>query len=212
MSCARTPSSPISSCTPCADAALGRLLAEIAACRVCAAHLPDGPRPVLQAGGSARVLLVGQAPSAAVHASGIPFDDASGRRLRRWLGVAPAIFYDPDAVAILPLGLCWPGRGRRGDHPPRHECAPLWQDRVRALLGEVELVLALGRHAVARELGGSTTPLMSRVAAGDPARDGVLALPHPSPRNQAVLARHPWFEGRFLPRLRARLASLSLGR
>jgi uracil-DNA glycosylase len=166
---------------------------------------------VLQAATGARLLIVGQAPSAAVHASGTPFDDASGRRLRRWLGLAPDRFYDPEAVAILPVGFCWPGRRIGGDRPPRPECAPLWHGRVRALLGEVELVLALGRHAVDRELGPSKRPLMARVAAGDPGRDRVLALPHPSPRNQAVLARQPWFEGDFLATLRARLAALALG-
>mgnify|MGYP006274544369 FL=1 len=198
-------------CTPCAEAALARLLREIAACRVCAAALPGGPRPVLQAGTGARLLVVGQAPSASVHASGVPFDDASGRRLRTWLGLPPTVFHDPDAVAILPVGFCWPGRGARGDRPPRPECAPLWHDRLRALLAEVELVLALGRHAVDRELGPATAPLMDRVAAGDPARDAVLALPHPSPRNRAVLARHPWFEAAFLPALRHRLAAVGLG-
>jgi uracil-DNA glycosylase len=140
----------------------------------------------------------------------VPFDDASGQRLRRWLGLAPAVFYDPDAVAILPVGFCWPGRGRHGDRPPQRACAPLWQARVRALLAEVRLVLALGRHAVDHELGRAAVPLMARVRAGDPAHDTVLALPHPSPRNRAVLARQPWFEADLLPRLRARLAALDL--
>ena len=140
----------------------------------------------------------------------MPFDDASGRRLRAWLGLAPRTFYDPETVAILPVGLCWPGRGASGDRPPRPECAPLWHARVRALLGDIELVLALGRHAVERELGPSKAPLMARVAAGDPARDRVLALPHPSPRNQAVLARHPWFEAEFLATLRGRLAAFGV--
>jgi uracil-DNA glycosylase len=201
----------ISTCTPCAEAALGRLLRDVAACRVCAAQLPAGPRPVLQVGSGARLLLVGQAPGAAVHASGVPFDDASGRRLRTWLGLAAEVFYDPERVAILPIGFCWPGRGRSGDLPPRPECAPLWHDRLRALLAEVELVLALGRYAVDRELGPDPRPLMDRVAAGDPAHDAVLALPHPSPRNHALPARRPWFEAEFLPRLRARLVALGLG-
>jgi uracil-DNA glycosylase len=165
---------------------------------------------VLQVGTGARLLLVGQAPSASVHASGVPFADASGRRLRTWLGLAPDVFHDAGQVAILPMGFCWPGRGAGGDRPPRPACAPLWHDRVRALLAEVELVLALGRHAVARELGADARPLMARVAAGAPARDAVLALPHPSPRNTALCGRHPWFEAAFLPALRRRLARLGL--
>jgi uracil-DNA glycosylase len=163
---------------------------------------------VLQAGTGARLLLVGHAPSASVHAGGVPFDDASGRRLRAWLGLPPAVFHDADEVAILPMGFCWPGRGAGGDRPPRAECAPLWHARVRAWLPRVELVLALGRHAVDHELGPDPRPLMARVAAGDPARHAVLALPHPSPRNAPLLARHPWFEAAFLPGLRARLAAM----
>ena len=161
---------------------------------------------MLQAGTGARLLLVGQAPGAAVHASGVPFDDASGRRLRAWLGLDGATFYDPDAVAIRLLGFCSPGRCRGGDRPPRPECAPLRHARVRAWLLRVELVLALGRFAVDHELGRDPRPLMTRVAAHDPAR----ALPHPSPRNQALLARYPWFETAYLPAPRGRLAALDL--
>jgi len=164
----------------------------------------------VQLGARARLLIVGQAPGARVHASGVPFDDASGVRLRAWLGLEPATFYDRERVAILPMGFCYPGRGRGGDRPPRPECAPLWHHRARALLPQVELVLCVGRFAVEHELGRDPRPLMARVRTGDPASDRTIALPHPSPRNTALLQAHPWLEADLLPRLRARLAAIGL--
>jgi uracil-DNA glycosylase len=129
------------------------LLAKIRACIVCAAQLPLGPRPVVQIGTQARLLIVGQAPGTKVHASGVPWDDASGRRLREWLGIDESIFYDASRVAIVPMGFCYPGRGGGGDLPPRPECAPLWFDRVLAQLPNIELTLLIGQYAQKYFLG-----------------------------------------------------------
>ncbi|MGN6519658.1 MAG: uracil-DNA glycosylase family protein [Dokdonella sp.] len=188
--------------------ALGSLLAEIRACRACAANLPLGPRPVLQAQAGARILIVGQAPGARVHASGIPWDDASGKRLREWLGVDATTFYDASRFAIVPMGFCYPGRDRGGDNPPRPECAPLWLDRLLAQLPAVRLTLLIGQYAQQRFLGTTRKPsLTDTVRAWRDYGAAVLPLPHPSPRNQAWLKRNPWFEADVVPELRARVAT-----
>lgn len=188
------------------DRGLAGLLARIRACRACADELPLGPRPVVQAGAGARLLIVGQAPGAKVHASGVPWDDASGARLRDWLGLAPAQFYDPAQVAIVPMGLCYPGRGRGGDLPPRRECAALWLDDLLARLPRVELTLLVGRYAQQHHLGAARkASLAATVAAWADYAPRHFPLPHPSPRNTAWLQRHPWFERDLLPRLRERV-------
>ncbi|MBS0507956.1 MAG: uracil-DNA glycosylase family protein, partial [Proteobacteria bacterium] len=128
---------------------LPALLRRVRACTICAAHLPLGPRPVLQAGRSARILIAGQAPGRKVHASGIPFDDASGQRLRDWLGLTPEQFYDPARVAILPMGFCYPGKGASGDAPPRPECAPAWRAQLLAQLPQLAFTVVLGQYALA---------------------------------------------------------------
>ena len=135
-----------------APESLGTLLRSVRACRVCAAHLPLGPRPVLQAGATARILIVGQAPGAKVHASGIPWSDKSGERLRDWMGIDADTFYDEHKVAIMPMGFCYPGRGASGDLPPRRECAPLWHARLLAQMPQVELTLLVGAYAQAHFL------------------------------------------------------------
>ena len=124
------------------------LLTAVRACRACDSHLPLGPRPVLQAAATARILIVGQAPGAKVHASGVPWDDRSGERLRDWMGVDPEIFYDKARIAILPMGYCYPGRGASGDLPPRRECAELWLDRLLAKMPHIELTLLVGKIAI----------------------------------------------------------------
>lgn len=188
------------------DRDLPALLAQIRACRVCAAELPLGPRPVVQAAASARLMIVGQAPGARVHASGIPWDDASGGRLRDWLGLDRARFHDPAQVAIASMGFCYPGRGGGGDLPPRKECAPLWMERLRAQLPNVELTLLIGRHAQRWFLGAANrASLTETVAAFADYAPGFLPLPHPSPRNTAWFQRHPWFEREVLPQLRRRV-------
>jgi uracil-DNA glycosylase len=186
------------------------LLAEIAACTVCAAHLPLGPRPVVQAGDPrAKILIIGQAPGLKVHMSGIPFNDASGDRLRDWLGVTPAQFYDESLLAIVPMGFCYPGKGKGGDNPPRPECAPLWHERVRATLPDIKLTLLIGTYAQAHYLGARR-----KATLGDTVRawrdyidDGYLPLVHPSPRNQIWLRRNPWFETEIVPYLRSAIVT-----
>ena len=192
---------------------LAGLLKAIRACRVCASELPLGPRPVVQAGTGARLLIVGQAPGAKVHASGVPWDDASGARLRDWLGLEPARFYDPEQVAIVPMGLCYPGRGNGGDLPPRRECAPLWFDALLARLPHVELTLLIGQYAQRHYLGAARKPdLAATVAAWRDYAPRYFPLPHPSPRNTAWRQRHPWFERDLLPHLRERVqAALGAG-
>lgn len=186
-------------------ASLPTLLREIRACTLCAAHLPHGPRPVLQAGASARLLIAGQAPGRKVHESGIPFDDASGERLRGWLGLDRETFYDAARVAIVPMGFCYPGKGKSGDLPPRPECAPAWQARLLPHLREVRLTLAVGQYAQAWHLPGAAS-LTEAVAAWRAQWPRRVALPHPSPRNNQWLKRNPWFERELVPALRERVA------
>jgi len=173
-------------------------------CRFCA-DLPLGPRPVLRASATAKLLIVGQAPGTRVHASGIPWDDASGERLRTWLGLDRATFYDQTRIAILPMGLCYPGRGRGGDLPPRAECAPLWHRRIRELLPNIELSLLIGRYAQHYYLGRVKTTLAERIRHWPLADADRLPLVHPSPRNRRWLARNPWFEGEVIPVVRRRV-------
>jgi uracil-DNA glycosylase len=185
-------------------AELEELLAEVAACVVCAPHLPLGPRPILQIGAGARLLIAGQAPGRIVHQRGVPFDDRAGDALRAWLGLDRATFYDPERVAILPIGLCYPGRGRGGDLPPRPECAPLWQARLRAQMPALRLTVLLGRHAQRHHLGArSKASLTETVRAFRDYLPAHFPLPHPSSRNRPWLQRHPWFEQEVLAALRA---------
>ena len=185
------------------------LLAEVRACRLCAGSLPLGPRPILQVHVKARILIAGQAPGRKVHESGVPFDDASGDRLRDWLGVDHDTFYDARKVAILPMGFCYPGTGPSGDRPPRPECAPAWRERLLALMPHLQLTLVVGQYAQAWHLppaGGAS--LTDTVRAW---RDGwprVLPLPHPSPRNNLWLKRNAWFARDVLPALRERVREL----
>ncbi|PXX14244.1 uracil-DNA glycosylase [Paraburkholderia tropica] len=188
---------------------LPRLLADIRACGVCGDALPLGPRPVLQASTTARLLIVGQAPGAKVHASGIPWDDASGERLRAWLGIGKDVFYDAARVAIVPMGFCYPGRGASGDNPPRPECAALWHERLLALLPQVRLTLLVGQYAQRYMLGARRkASLTETVEAWREYGPDCVPLPHPSPRNQAWFKHHPWFGHDVLPALRARVAAL----
>jgi uracil-DNA glycosylase len=196
-------STPTSSCPT--EAALAALLDEIRACRLCAAALPLGPKPVLRVGLGARLLIVGQAPGTRVHATGIPWNDPSGDRLRAWLRLDREQFYDERRIAIVPVGLCYPGRGRGGDLPPRRECAPTWFPRLEPFLASVRLTLLIGAHAQAYHLGPRRRrDLTATVRAfRDYLSGNVFPLPHPSPRNLGWLKRHPWFEREVLPALRA---------
>jgi uracil-DNA glycosylase len=186
-----------------------KLCAEVRACKLCAAHLPLGPRPVFQLHPSARILIVGQAPGRKVHESGIPFNDPSGERLRRWLGVTREEFYDPHKIALLPMGFCFPGTGKGGDLPPRQECAAIWRKPLLALLDQVELTIVLGRYATNWHLPDqSGRPLGEIVQDWRIQWPQLLTLPHPSPRNIAWFKRHAWFEAEILPALQARVRSL----
>lgn len=192
---------------------LDELLVRIRACAVCEAHLPLGPRPVLRASATARILIVGQAPGTKVHESGIPWNDPSGDRLRAWLGLERERFYDERAIAIVPMGFCYPGRDTRGgDAPPRPECAPLWHAPLLDALPEVALTLLVGRYAQAYYLGRVAKPSMTEtVRAFADYLPAYLPLPHPSWRNTAWLKRNPWFESELLPVLRARVAAVLAG-
>ncbi len=188
-----------------ANGALARLAAEVRACRVCAPALPLGPRPIVQLSRTARLLIASQAPGAKVHEKGLAFWDDSGARLRDWLGLDRAAFYDPGRVAILPMGFCYPGRlPGGGDRPPRPECAPLWRDRVLALLPEVRLTLLVGTYAQAHVLGPG--PMTERVRGYRAYLPRHFPLPHPSWRTKVWEARNPWFPDHVLPALKAEVA------
>ncbi|MBT0668373.1 uracil-DNA glycosylase family protein [Novosphingobium profundi] len=188
------------------ETSLEDLLARVAACRVCAGALAHPPRPVVQIGRRARILVIGQAPGTRVHASGRAWDDDSGDRLRGWTGLADATFYNAERVAHMPSGFCYPGKGTGGDLPPRRECAPLWHAPLRAHMPEVRLTLLVGLHAQKRYLPrGFAGSLTQAVARWRDAPQGVLPLPHPSWRSRLWMARHPWFEAELLPNLRARV-------
>jgi uracil-DNA glycosylase len=199
---------------------LEELVAAALACRVCRDQprgkpLPHEPRPVFQVSATARLLIAGQAPGTRVHASGRPFTDPSGERLRDWLGIGPDTFYDAARVAILPMGFCYPGQGVGGaDLPPRRECAPLWRARFLGVMPQVELVVALGRAAHAFHVPSARAERLSetvgrwREVADAHGRPRVFALPHPSWRNNAWLKRNPWLEAEVLPALRREVAAI----
>jgi uracil-DNA glycosylase len=191
---------------------LDGLLRAVRACRACDAHLPLGARPVLQAGTTARILIVGQAPGAKAHASGVPWDDRSGERLRAWMDIDAETFYDRDRVAILPMGFCFPGRAASGDMPPRRECAELWLDHLLAKLPRIELTLLVGQYAQAhflRQSGHASVTATTRNWRAHAPR--MLPLPHPSPRNIAWFKANPWFDSDLLPVLRRRVSELIAG-
>lgn len=190
--------------------ALDALLAEARACRLCEAHLPLGPRPVLRAQAGARLMIVGQAPGTKVHATGIPWNDPSGRRLRAWLDLDDATFYDESRIAIVPMGFCYPGANPMGgDAPPRPECAPLWHHRLRAALPRIRLTLLVGSYAQRWYLGGRSAATMTEtVRAFRDHLPDFLPLPHPSWRTTAWQRKNPWFDQEVLPEARARVHAL----
>lgn len=184
------------------------LLEQVRACTLCAGHLPLGPRPVLQMHASARILIAGQAPGRKVHETGIPFDDASGDRLRTWLGVSRDVFYDASQVAILPMGFCYPGTGKSGDLPPRLECAPAWRAPLLARLKRIKLTLVIGQYALAYHLPDAAASVTASVQSWREHWPRVVPLPHPSPRNNLWLKRNPWFEAELIPKLRSRVSEV----
>jgi len=183
------------------------LVGEIRSCAVCAPHLPLGPRPVLRGRPSARLLIISQAPGTRVHETGLSFNDRSGDRLREWLALDRETFYDEARIAILPIGLCYPGRDARGgDLPPRRECAPRWHARLRAFFPAIELTLLVGSYAIDYCLPHARRRSMTETAARW--RDflpELFVLPHPSWRTIGWLRDNPWFENETLPELRTRV-------
>jgi uracil-DNA glycosylase len=170
--------------------------------------LPFGPRPVLQCHGSARILIAGQAPGRKVHESGVPFQDASGNRLRSWLGLSHEDFYDDRKVAILPMGFCFPGTGAAGDLPPRTECAPAWRSELLGHLKKLKLTVVIGQYAQSYHLPGVGSSVTHVVGSWRSHWPSVIPLPHPSPRNHRWLARNLWFEAELLPALQQRVAEV----
>ena len=187
---------------------LEALLAEVRACRSCA-DLPLGSRPVLRAGTGARILIAGQAPGTRVHESGIPWDDASGERLRAWLDLGPEVFYDESRIAIIPQAFCYPGRGRNGDLPPRRECSERWHGRLIAALPGIEVFVLAGRYAQGYHLADRSKPTLAEtVRSWREYAPRYFPLPHPSWHNNNWLKQNPWFESETLPALRAAIAPL----
>lgn len=181
------------------------LVDRVKACQLCS-DLPLGPRPILQLDPAARILIASQAPGRKAHASGVPFDDPSGDRLRNWLGVGRDQFYDPALFAILPLGMCYPGTGAQGDLAPRPLCAATWRAGLMDALRDLRLTLAIGRHAMAWHAPASRAVRLAEVVRMVDA--GTMVLPHPSPRNNRWLKANPWFEEEILPLLRTRIAAI----
>lgn len=203
------------------DQRLEALLQDLRACRLCrdtplrGGPLPHEPRPVVQASATARLCIAGQAPGTRVHASGRPFTDPSGVRLRQWLGLDEELFYDERVIAILPMGHCFPGLDAKGgDLPPRRECATAWRARLFEAMPQIELVLAIGQYAQAWHLGADARSSLTETVAdwrailASPRRPRILPLPHPSWRNSGWLKRNLWFEAELLPVLRREVARL----
>lgn len=187
---------------------LTSLLTEVRACTRCAGQLPLGPRPIVQVHPAARVLIAAQAPGRKVHATGVPFNDASGDRLRAWLGLSREAFYDATRVAIVPMGFCFPGTGKAGDLPPRPECAPAWRELLLSRLVAVELTLVIGHYAQAYHLRRERATLTETVRNWRDYWPRIVPLPHPSPRNNLWIKRNPWFAHELLPMVRARIGNV----
>lgn len=183
---------------------LEQVLTEARDCTLCKEHLPLGPRPVVRAETGSPVLIIGQAPGTKVHASGIPWDDVNGNNLRDWLGIDKNGFYDTAKIAIVPMGFCYPGKGKSGDLPPRPECAPQWHEPILSKLTNRQLTLVIGQYAQLKYLGKEHKTLTERVKHWADAPTGLFPLPHPSPRNNIWMKKNPWFETEVLPELKRR--------
>ena len=182
---------------------LVRLLREVRGCRICGAHLPLGPRPILRLASTARLLIIGQAPGSKVHQTGIAWDDVSGDRLRDWTKLDRSVFYDESRVAIVPMGFCYPGAAESGDNPPRPECAPLWHERVLRHLPNLQLTLLVGQYAQRHYLESlRKNSVTETVKAFSEYGPQFFPLPHPSWRSAIWMREHPWFERVVIPALR----------
>ena len=184
------------------------LLNDVKACSICKEFLPLGPRPILQFHPKAKILIAGQAPGKKVHESGVPFDDASGKRLREWLGITSDVFYDSKLISILPMGFCYPGTGKSGDLPPRLECAVEWRKKLIQKLVDIELILVIGQYAQKYHFDKRNSSLTDLVKSWRTYWPNMVPLPHPSPRNNIWLKQNPWFEAKLLPNLKKQVASV----
>ncbi|RZF90315.1 uracil-DNA glycosylase family protein [Pseudoalteromonas sp. CO302Y] len=188
------------------------LIEQVSKCVICEPHLPLGAHPVIQFNSNARILIAGQAPGVKVHQTGKPFNDASGDRLRKWLNVSTDEFYDEQSFAILPMGFCYPGKGKSGDLPPRKECAIAWREKLLAQLNNIQLTIVLGKYAQAYHLPQTKKlPLTELVKSWRDYWPSHLPLPHPSPRNNIWLKKNPWFEQQVLPELGTKVRSILKG-
>lgn len=182
------------------------LLVEISACSICKEQLPLGPNPVLSAEQSAKILIIGQAPGTKVHQTSIPWNDPSGDRLRDWMGINKEVFYDKSKIAIVPMGFCYPGKGKSGDLPPRPECAAQWHQLLLNHLQNIELTLLIGQYAQSYYLGTKKkNNLTETVRAYSEYQPKYIATPHPSPRNRFWFKNNPWFEEEIIPLLKLRV-------
>lgn len=181
------------------------LVSSVRSCTLCADDLVDGVRPVIQVHPKARILIAGQAPGSRVHESGIAFDDASGDRLREWMAISKDLFYDNTQVAILPMGFCYPGKGRSGDLPPMPICAETWRQKLIQSLPNIQLTLVIGQYAQAWHLPFCQKTLTDTVRNWAEYDESVIPLPHPSPRNNIWLKRNSWFESDVLPEVKKRV-------
>jgi len=180
-----------------------KLLKEISNCIICKEYLPLGINPVLTIHPKSRIVIIGQAPGRIVHETGIPWDDKSGERLRDWLGIDKSVFYNPEIVALIPMGFCYPGKGKSGDLPPRKECAPAWHKKLFDKLQNVELTILIGTYALDYYLKEEKLPTLTETVKNfDRYLPNHFVLPHPSPRNNIWLKKNPWFERELLPKLR----------
>lgn len=185
------------------------LLQDIRQCSICKDHLVLGPRPILSGHPNSKIMIVGQAPGSKVHASGIPWDDASGRQLRKWLDVTDEAFYDETKFALVPLGFCYPGKGKGGDLPPRSECAPQWHQQLLDFMPNVELIILIGMYAQKYYLKDKAKRnLTETVANYQEYLPKYFPLPHPSPRNRFWLTKNTWFEAEILPELKSQIRML----
>lgn len=180
------------------------LLKEIESCTVCSSFFLHDPRPVVRATDNSKILIIGQAPGRRVHESGIPWDDPSGKNLRDWMGLSNDLFYNPDKVALIPMGFCYPGSGKSGDLPPRPECAPLWHQKLLSQFKSLQLTLLIGQYAQKYYLKSDAKKnLTETVRNFKDYLPNYIPLPHPSPRNRLWLKKNPWFEDDLLPELKS---------
>lgn len=179
------------------------LLQNIRQCTICKAHLPLGPRPIAEGHKNSKIILVSQAPGRVAHQSGIAWDDVSGKRLRDWLGVSETVFYNPENFAIMPMGFCYPGKGKSGDLPPRLECAPQWHELMWKEFENVQLIILIGMYSQKQYLKDKAARTLTETVANyKEYLPTYFPLPHPSPRNRFWLSKNPWFENEVLPNLK----------